>query len=69
MKKSKKIFLIIIGLVLTIVLLFLIDFKFFSQPKIYEKGGKSIKYYSTLLGNDYVIENGKIERVAFPTVI
>lgn len=64
MKKSKKIFLIIIGLVLTIVLLFLIDFKFFSQPKIYE-----IKYYSTLLGNDYVIENGKIERVAFPTVI
>lgn len=66
MKKFKNLFLIIICLALIIILLFLIDFKFFSQPKTYEKNGKAIKYYSTLFGNDYVIENGKIERVAFP---
>lgn len=65
-KNMKKMFLIIICLAVIMIILFLIDFKFFSQPKTYKRNGREIKYYSTLFGNDYVIENGKIERVAFP---
>ena len=65
--KRKRIILITFILILVIVFSFLLNFKFFADPKIYVmQNGKEIKFYDTLLGGDYVIENGKIEKIAIP---
>lgn len=67
MKKTNKIVVCIVTIIVALAFAFLLNFSFFSSPKVYTLAdGTNIEYYETKCGNTYVFENFKMVPVAIP---
>ena len=72
MKKKNKVVTIIMSVIVVVticVLLFFYNFDFFRSPKTHVfLDGTEIEYYETKSGNNYMVEDNKLIRIAIPVI-